>query len=43
VLLYEAGGVSGSKAGLSFSKKDNTISGNETDIYNYGKGGKFTG
>ena len=43
VLLYEAGGVSASKAGMSFIKKDNTITGNETDVYNFGKTGKFTG
>ena len=42
--MYKAGGVSASKAGVSFIKKDNTITGgNETDVYNYGKGGKFTG
>jgi hypothetical protein len=41
LLLYEAGGVSASKPGMSSIKKDNVITDNETDICNVGKGGNF--
>jgi hypothetical protein len=43
LLIYKAGGVSGvSKSGISFIKDDNTITNNETDICNFGKGGGFS-
>jgi len=43
LLLYKAGGVSGqTKAGIAFIKDDNTITQNETDICNFGKGGGFS-
>jgi hypothetical protein len=42
LLLYKAGGVSGAtKSGISYVKADNTITNNETDICNFGKGGGF--
>lgn len=41
LLLFKAGGVSASKNGISSLKSDNTISGNETDVCNFGKGGGF--
>jgi parallel beta-helix repeat protein len=41
LLIYKAGGVSASKNGVSSLKADNAISGNETDICNFGKGGGF--
>ncbi len=42
LLIYKAGGVSASKPGISFIKAENSISGNETDICNFGKGGGFS-
>lgn len=41
LLIFKAGGVSGTKNGVSSLKSDNTINGNETDICNFGKGGGF--
>ena len=42
LLIYKAGGVSASKPGISFIKAENSITGNETDICNFGKGGGFS-
>ena len=43
LLIYKAGGVSAStKAGISYIKAENAITGNETDICNFGKGGGFS-
>ena len=43
LLIYKAGGVSASsKTGLAYIKAENNITGNETDICNFGKGGGFS-
>jgi hypothetical protein len=43
VLIDKAGGVGGAtKTGLSYVKNENTFSGNEVDICNFGKGGGFS-
>lgn len=40
LLIYKAGGVSGAtKTGISYIKADNNFHANETDIWNFGKGG----
>jgi hypothetical protein len=39
LLLYKAGGVSASKAGLSYVKAENDFHNNEANICNFGKGG----
>jgi len=41
LLLYKAGGVSATKNGLAYLRRDNTVSDNETDVCNFGKGGGF--
>jgi parallel beta-helix repeat protein len=41
LLIFKAGGISASKNGLSYLKAENTFTGNETDICNFGKGGGF--
>jgi hypothetical protein len=42
LLLYKAGGVGASKAGISFIKAENNFHNNETNICNFGKGGGFS-
>jgi hypothetical protein len=39
LLLYKAGGVSASKAGLSYVKAENDFHNNEANVCNFGKGG----
>ncbi len=41
LLIYKAGGVSASKAGLSYVKAENDFHNNETNVCNFGKGGGF--
>jgi hypothetical protein len=41
ILIYKAGGVSGTKNGIASLRNDNILFNNEVDICNFGKGGSF--